>query len=373
MIARVVTKRDDARLASLVTAAAAAFLLLVLADDAFHLALFRAPSTAMFVTIAVAIAMAGIAPWLAWSRRAGRVLRVKCENGVLLGRRLRIAARDVRALSVAPAAYGSSIAIEHGQRVTFVEVERTEDAERIAESLGAGAAKSSDVAVLPSSRRLAVVQVLLSLAGVVAAPLYYLATTHPSLLDPAVPEAKALFGIGGVIAGALSFLLLMARQWRSNHAVALGSRSAWETHAALHRERAARKRDATDVAVDDEAPASVAAAHVRVGNLGRGAEDVGAWLARIDALPSRQHAYRGDALAKEVLWTALGDGAAAVDTRMAAARVLRRRYGEEAHALVRVVDDPDVRLRVEAALDEHDDAERRIETLGPLFRARRLL
>ena len=45
---------------------------------------------------------------------------------------------------------------------------------------------------------------------------------------------------------------------------------------------------------------------------------------------------------------------------MAAARVLRRRYGEERGALV----------RIDAALDEHDDAERRIERLGPLFRAR---
>ena len=63
---------------------------------------------------------------------------------------------------------------------------------------------------------------------------------------------------------------------------------------------------------------------------------------------------------RDVLWEALADAAAPVDTRMAAARVLRRRYGEERGALV----------RIDAALDEHDDAERRIERLGPLFRAR---
>ena len=105
-------------------------------------------------------------------------------------------------------------------------------------------------------------------------------------------------------------------------------------------------------------------------NLGRGDEQVGAWLARLDAIPNEQHAYRGDAMRKDVLWETLGDGAAPVDARMAAARVLQRRYGEEAPALVRVVSDDEVRVRVEAALEEHDEAEEHIERLGPLFRAR---
>jgi len=76
-------------------------------------------------------------------------------------------------------------------------------------------------------------------------------------------------------------------------------------------------------------------------------------------------------LKKDVLWETLGDDGAPVDARMAAARVLRRRHGEEARALVRVVDDHDVRARVAAALeDQHEEVEEHLERLGPLFRAR---
>ena len=78
----------------------------------------------------------------------------------------------------------------------------------------------------------------------------------------------------------------------------------------------------------------------------------------------------GDALTTDVLWEMLGDAGAPVDARMAAARLLQRRYGEAEQALVRVVEDRDVRVRVEAALEEHDEAEEHLERLGPLFRAR---
>lgn len=365
MIARVVTKRDDARLASFVTAAAALFLLVVLADDALHLALFRPPVRAMFATVAVAMAIAGVGPWLAWSRRSGRAVQLRCANRIVEAGRLRIAACDVGAVSVAHAAQGSSVAIKHGKRVTFLEVERADDAARVAETLGAGHPRTSEVVVLPRSGGIAVLQGVISLAAVIAAPLYYLTAMHGDFWHDILPEQKALFGVTGVVAAALSFLFLILRQVWPNQAVALGRRSAWEVHAALHRERAAQ------VAQEEEPPSS-SGEHVPIGGLGRGQEDVGTWLARIDAIPTEQHAYRGDALKKDVLWDALGDATAAVDTRMAAARVLRRRYGEEEGALVRVVDDPDVRVRVEAALEEHDDAERRIESLGPLFRARRV-
>jgi hypothetical protein len=149
------------------------------------------------------------------------------------------------------------------------------------------------------------------------------------------------------------------------------ARGTWDAHVALHRANAAaHAATATDERDErDERPAEEAP--VRVGHLGRGDEPVGAWLARIDSLPTEQHAYRGDAMKKDVLWETLSDKAAPVDTRMAAARVLRKRYEEDDVALVRVVDDPDVRVRVEAALDDElEDAEHRIEALGPLFRAR---
>jgi hypothetical protein len=367
VIARVVTRRDDARLASFVTAAAALFLLVVLADDAFHLALVRGPTRAMFPAVAFAMALAGVGPWLAWSRRKGRTVQLRCANGLLEARHLRIAARDVRAVSVAPAAQGASVAIKHGQRVTFLELERLEDGARIRETLRSAAQPpTSDVVVLSGSRGVSVAQAIISLVALVTAPLYYLGATQAGL-DGMVADPKALFGLLGVFAAEVSFVLLIARQRGPHQAVRIGGRSAWAAHAALHRERAEQAANA-----DAEPPASPAE-HVRIVGLERGDEDVGAWLARLDAIPTEQHAYRGDALKKDVLWDALEDAAAPVDTRMAAARVLRRRYGEAEGALVRVVDDPDVRLRVEAALDDHDDAERRIETLGPLFRARRLL
>jgi hypothetical protein len=371
VIARVVTKRDDARLATFVTASASLFLLLALADDALHLAMFGSPSSAMFSIIAVAIAVAGVGPWLAWSRRGGRAVQVRCAKGVLVAGRLRIAERDVRAISVAHGARGSSVAIKHGVRVAFLEVERAEDAARIAETLG-GSEDRTRVVVLPRSRAVAFVQMVVSFTALLAAPLYYLGATHEAVAVSIIPEPKALFGVSGVVAAALSFVFLVMRQLWPNQAMALGARSTWEVHAALHRDRAVKARAEEEAEGEKAADAPAAPVeHVRVGSLGRGNEEVGAWLARIDALPTEQHAYRGAALERDVLWEALGDAAAAVDTRMAAARVLRRRYGEDEGALVRVVvAEPEVRLRIEAALDEHDLAERRIERLGPLFRAR---
>lgn len=367
VLARVVFERDDARVASFTTAAAAVFLLLVLADDALPLALFRRPTDSMFLTIAVAMAVAGIGPWLAWSRRRGRAVRLRCGDGVVEAGRLRIAAPDVRAISVAHGARGTSVAVEHGKRVAFLEVERAEDAARIASTLAAGRACTSDVVVLPRSAAIAGIQMLVTLAALIAAPLYYMAAMRADVAAGPTADPKALFGLVGVLASVLSFVVLVTRQRWPNQVVAFGMRGGWETHAALHRE-CARVRRERETQADEEPVATVDEA--RIGGLERGDEDVGAWLARLDAIPAEQHAYRGDALKRDVLWEALADAAAPVDTRMAAARVLRRRYGEERGALVRIVADGDVRLRIDAALDEHDDAERRIERLGPLFRAR---
>lgn len=367
MIARVVAKRDDARVACFVTAATAIFLLLVLADDAMHLGLFRSPTDRMFLTIAVAMAVAAIGPWLAWSRRSGRAVRLRCSNGVVEAGPVRIAAGHVGAISIAQAARGWSVAVKHGKRVAFFEVERAEDAKRFVDTLapGPGHPRTSTVVLLPRSRAMAVIQLLATVAALVAAPLYYLAAMGVDVAAGTLGVPKALFGLAGVVAAELSFMFLVMRQLWPNQALACGARGRWEAHAALHRERARMVEEG-----DSEEPAVAMTESVRIGGLERGDEDIGAWLARIDAIPTEQHAYRGDALKRDVLWEALGDAGAPVDTRMAAARVLRRRYGEEEGALVRAVADTDIRQRIEAALDEHDDAERRIERLGPLFRAR---
>jgi hypothetical protein len=360
VIARVVTKRDDARLATVVTVLGAMFLALVLADDLLYVRLlFRAPEEAAYLAVACAIAMAGMGPLLAWSRRAGRATTVRCDDGAVHAGKLRIAAGDVSGVSVVQGARGTSVAVAHGTgKVAFFELERAEDAARIAATLGAPVPPLGALAVGEPRRALAIPQVVLALLAPGFAVLYYLAATHAYETVSSLVPPKEFFGLGGVLVAELAMVLLLIRSLAKNHAVALG-RGAWYAHAALHR---AAKADA---ASDD-----VAAEPARVGNLARGDERVGAWLARIDAMPTEQHAYRGDAMKKDVLWDTLGDDDAPVDARMAAARVLRRRYGEDEGALVRVVEDPDVRVRVEAACEELDDAERRIETLGPLFRAR---
>jgi hypothetical protein len=271
---------------------------------------------------------------------------------------LAIASDDATAVSVAQGARGQSVAVAHGTKLTFFEVERAEDAARIVETLG-GAPRLGEPPLRHVSRVLAVPQALVTFAALLCAPLYYVAAAH-GLSYFFTVEPKLFFGLGGVIAAELSLVLLAIRQLVPHHAVALGRGGAWDAHAAIHR---AQQAEGEETRARSDAPA-------RVANLARGDEQVGAWLARLDALPSEQHAYRGDAMKKDVLWETLGDDGAPVDARMGAARVLRRRYGEEELALVRIVEDPDVRVRVAAALEEHEDAERRIEMLGPLFRAR---
>ena len=366
MIARVVTKRDESRLALVVTGIASVGLGLVLADDIWHSNLFRPPGLWVYSFVALLIALGGLGPWLAWSRKRGRVAEVRCADGVVHAGKLRIRGDDVSALTVAEGAHGRSIAIAHGKNeVVFLEVERAEDAAKIANALGVPRPPLREVPARPASRVLAVPQVFLAVLALVCAPAYLFAATGNDVVSPWLADGKALFGIGGVVVAELSMLLLVIRRLVRDQAMALRRRSAWDAHVALHEAAGGEGKNET-AAAEEEAEH----APVRIGHLARGDEGVGAWLTRLDAIPTEQHAYRGDAMKKDVLWETLGDAAAPVDTRMGAARLLRRRYGAEEDALVRVVEDPDVRVRVEAALEEHDDAEQAIETLGPLFRAR---
>lgn len=361
MIARVVTKGDDARLALAITILAALFLALIVADDYVHGFLpWRGSIT--YATVAAAMVVGAIGPWLAWSRRNGRATVVRCADGVVRAGALAIAADDATAVAVAPGVRGRSVAVAHGSKVTFFEVERAEDAARIVETLGPLPALG-EASLREPSRVLAVPQALVVFVALLCAPLYYVAANGGLSALVLTVEPKLLFGLGGVVAAELSLAILVARRLLPNHASALVRSGAWDLHAAIHRTRSEEEEEEHAEQARPDVPA-------RIANLARGDEQVGAWLARLDALPSEQHAYRGDSLKKDVLWETLGDVGAPVDARMAAARVLSRRYGEEEDALVGVVDEPDVRVRVEAALEEHDDAERRIEALGPLFRAR---
>jgi hypothetical protein len=349
VIARVVTKREEARPALTASLLSALGLAWVAVNDLGGGDLFRPPSDAVFLLVAALIGLAAVGPWAAWKRK-GRTTTVTCEPGVVRAGHLIIHAGEVTALRMASGA--------RGRNVVFLEVERADEAARIAEALDVPLVPFGELGVPPVRTSLAIVQALVGVVALVCIPLYLAG----AMLDfeLAGMSTKPLFGITGLATSWVALALLVARRLLPGQAIAIG-RGTWDAHAELHRGYGA------DAELDDEA---ARAEPIRVANLGRGDEGVGAWLARLDAIPTVEHAYRGDAMKKDVLWDTLGDASAPVDARMAAARVLRRRYGEEESALVRVVDDREVRVRVEAALEEHDEAEQHIERLGPLFRAR---
>jgi hypothetical protein len=362
VIARVVDKRDVAWLARLVTSVSSMALALVLAEDVFHLGLLSGEKALLYPIVGLLIALAGIGPWLVWPRR-GFATRVRCEHGVVHLGRMTLRSLEITALSKVRAARGWSVAVLRRKKgVVFLEVESAEDAAQVEEALST---PPPSAAALPSpSRALMAVQLIVSVVALACGPLYWFAATHGG--SPFLHlDGKAFFGIGGVVAAQLALVLLLIRQ-QPRHALGL-VRGAWDGHVAMHRgagNEGSGARDHVDEPAHDR---------VRVGTLRQGGEHVGAWLARLDALPkelAERHAYRGDAMNKDVLWETLADVGAPVDARMGAARVLLRRYGEAPLELVRVVEDPDVRVRVEAALEEQEDAERAIERLGPIFRAR---
>ena len=374
MIARVLTKRDEPRLALAVTAASAFGLAAVVVDDLVGASMFEPPAPYIYLAVACLILLAGIGPWLSWPLR-GRSMAVTCAPGAVRAGDLTIEAGDVTALHIARAKRGHSVAIARGSRLVFLEVERIGEAEEIAAALNVPVTPFGTLGLRRPARWAARVQQVLAVAALAFGPLYLLATRG---LDP-MPGGwgKALFGIGGVATSWLSLAVLAARRLAATRAVAIAT-GPWDAHVALHLAESARTDLDAVRSIDERREQATEQAQqaardepTRVANLGRGEDRVAAWLARLDAIPSEGHAYRGDALRKDVLWETLGDAGAPVDARMAAARVLRRRYHEEEQALVRVVDDGDVRLRVAAALEEqHEEAEERLERLGPLFRAR---
>ncbi len=72
MLARVVTKRDEPRLALVTTAASAFGLAAVVVDDLGGAPVFQPPGAGVYVAVACLISLSGIGPWLAWSSRGRR-------------------------------------------------------------------------------------------------------------------------------------------------------------------------------------------------------------------------------------------------------------------------------------------------------------
>jgi hypothetical protein len=353
VIARVVSKREHVLLSEVATVAAALLLLLIAADDR---------SGSRFVPLAVdgfglsvvasLYAVAALGPWLRFRARA-RVTTLQVEPGALRVGGDLVRAADVTAAKVAAAARGRSVALARGGRVMFLEVESDADAASVLAPFG-GAGVGGDLPLVAGRPKLRVLSGIVSFAILMTGAIHIAAAFHLASSD-----TKWSFGIATVLLGLVSAAVTVARG-RALRTLApqnaeLG-RSAYDEHVRLH-------LDPVDAAAEERP-------RTRVGGLSRGDEPASAWLARLDAMPAVDGAYRGDAATRDILWATLADEHASSCERAAAARLLCRRFHEDASAVVGAVDDPDVRVRVEAAMDDTDDAAVRLEALGPVFRAR---
>ncbi len=300
------------------------------------------------LAVALAMALAGIGPWLA-RRAPARTAKIVLGQGAAQIDAEHVLAIDVTGFSVAEAARGYSIAIARGARVLFVEVERIGEAVALARALNL---PSTRFGTIPSPQTRVArrkFQIGLTSALLFTAWNYWACWWTDAFLG----GDKSLYGIVGIVLAHVATVLVAIGV---TPGPLLGSKGLWEAHHALH--------------LDPEKVARAEAAASRLekhSELERGAEPVATWLGRVDAMPALPGAYRGSHAKKDVLWETLNDGAAATSARVAAARVLGRAFGEEGASLVRVVNDPELRVRVEAALE--DDAAERLEELGPLFRA----
>lgn len=317
--------------------ASASSLLAILVDDALHLRLVPLEPNAFGYGFVTALLLAAAAaPWLVRAARA-RVVDAKVEDGSVRLGRMRIHRRDVTGLRVVRAERGYAVAIARGRGITFLEIENGAHAAAIARALGP-APPALDLA--RASKLLRGARVASSAIGVAVAFLYVLA-----VLGFGVEGAKSTAGIAGVALAHVT-AAIAAVSWRRDF---LGT--PWGEHVALHTRL-------PHVEAREDAGARPWTA--------RGDEPVEAWLARLDAVPVDASAYRGSGEA-DVLRGLVADDAAPVDARIGAARVLHVRHGEPREMLKALVDDDDVRVRIEAATEEVDACEK-IERLGPVFR-----
>lgn len=348
------------------TALATLALLAIVADDLSYPRSIPLPAAASgFAVVSLLMALAAVGPWLAPVRRPRSARVVVGEGKVRIdGRVLRDV--EVEAVSVARAARGASVAItaRKGARLTFLEVASLEEAALVARALGAPPTPRELSGALPSRAGVAaqgVASALVVLSGAI-----WMAGAF-GLAPIGLATTFKMVGAVSVVLAPVCLVILLARlapgRPRPLSTLALEGRreaTAFDRHVALH----ARAADEGLVSPDEGMGAPAV--------LLRQGEDTRAWLERLDALPVHRSAYRGDAMSREALLETLADDEATVDARAGAARVLARRLGEPAPQLVRVVTDPEVRVRVEAAALEEDpeEAATELDRLGPVFRAR---
>lgn len=358
MVVRVVPHAERRALAYAAAALAMIVLPLALFDDLVLLPM-RAPHGGdlhlawMRPVVEFALWSAAFGPLSVFARRLTR--RVVVTDGAVHGLPRALRREDVRALSVAAGAKGYSVGVVHGDGVRFLEVERVEDARTLRAALSAvdGAVAHAGATLERGARRLVrrarlawLAQLALGIATAVAT------------LDWHRAVAQADNGSSGIVAVSLALMsvaFFVGRVRRGDPLTIEGGESILH-HADLHRDHALAQ-DA--LAVEPE----------RAG-LARGGASIAAWFRALDATSAQaEHAYRGHAMTHEALARALEE-APSLEIKMAAARVLARRHGQTPEALVRIVTDPDERVRVAASLREPEEAADELERLGPMFRAR---
>ena len=353
--ARLVAARESNRAAVFLTALAATGLLAIAVDDKVgfgHLLPFEPGSPVALVLLATLYGLAAVGPWLRASAPRPRVT-VRCGEGVVRVGARAVLAREVAFVSVAPAAHGASVALVLGRGFApvFLEVASVAEAEEIARALGAPAT----AATLPPAAPARGVRVIAAAITAVSAWTGCLA-----LLAVTTSAFGSLHGVGLVNVALAPFAAAFAAIPRLR---APDGETAFDAHLALHARAAGERAEAPEPRAEAAGAAAL---------LARRDEATSAWLARLDALPREGSAYRGDVLGPEALRAVVADDTATPDARAGAARLLATRHGETAPSLVRVVTDPDVLLRVEAATNvDAEDAVEELERLGPLFRAAR--
>lgn len=303
--------------------------------------------------VELALWLAALGPMAVSARRTVR--RIAVTDGELRGLRRPVRRGSVVALSVAAGAKGYSVGIATGDGVVFVETDRREDARALQAALSSVTATGDAArAQLERAGRRCVwrarmgwiVQLGLGLASAAATLAWRQAVREGT-------DASA--GAVAVSLALLSVAFFVARVRGGGPLTVAGSETL-RRHVDLHRERA----------LDDEAVPEDAE---RAG-LARGSATLVEWLTALDAASAQPgHAYRDPTMTPDALTRALED-APSVEIKMAAARVLARRHGRAPAALVRVVTDPDERVRVAASLGPADEAAEELERLGPVFRAR---
>ncbi len=359
-----VDRREQRAVALAVTLAVTLALGILLFDDLIAGGLVPPLGTraAEVGVVGALFALAAVGPWLRVRAHPRRV-RVRIDvpqERVRLGRRT-LHARAVARVSVVPAARGFSVGIlPHGGRALFVETEDLATATSLARALGGASAAAAMPDGAPD-RRLRVAAVfttaLLGFAGA------FDVATAAELASDGVRRLGAL----GMLLAPLAVLFASRALWKPSRGA---SATAFDEHLAMH--AAAGTSPSASPPALPVSPSSDTAEDAGVaGLLGRRAEDAAAWIARLDAMPREAGAYRGDALGRDALLAVVSDESAATDARAGAARLLVMRHGEPTRALVRVVADREVRLRVvAAAAEDPEDAAEELQRLGPLYRAR---